>query len=170
MGIKLLVIHYIPVVIGTFSVVAIFLLLLKFLSDRSNKKIEALFKNVQDEIRFSIQPKFLQLSLGVNELIELAIEIWRIEQRINKSLSVIPENQKKGIENSIQKLKRYLQKYDIEIVDYTGQKYNEGLNLDVLSVDKDDVAKEPYVKETVEPTIMCKGLVVKKAKIVIAKG
>ncbi len=59
------------------------------------------------------------------------------------------------------------EKYDIEIRDYTNQKFNEGLNLDILSVEKDPAIAEPMVKETVEPTILCKGQVVKKAKIIL---
>jgi molecular chaperone GrpE (heat shock protein) len=90
-----------------------------------------------------------------------------MEQRIQKSMTAIPENQAKGLENSIQKLKRYIEKYDIEIVDHKNQKYNDGLSLDVLSVEKDPTLSEPVIKETIEPTILCKGQVVRKAKIIL---
>ncbi len=79
----------------------------------------------------------------------------------------LPENQMKGLESSVQKLMRYLEKYEIKIIDYKNQKYNEGLNLDILSVEKDASLLEPTIKETVEPTIMCKGQVVRKAKIIL---
>jgi hypothetical protein len=64
-------------------------------------------------------------------------------------------------------LKKYISNYDVEIVDYTNQKFNDGLNLDVLSVEKDPAVASPTVKETVEPTILVKGQVVKKAKIIL---
>ena len=121
----------------------------------------------REEIRFSIQPKMIEMSLSVEALVELAVEVWRIEQRLAKAASGLPDIQRKGLESSVQKLKRYLEKYDIEIRDYTNQKFNDGLNLDVLSVEKDPAIAEPIVKETVEPTIMCKGQVVKKAKIIL---
>ena len=111
--------------------------------------------------------KTLELSLGVNDLVDHAVEIWRMEQRINKSSSVLPENQLKGLENSLQKMKRYLEKYDIEIVDYKNAKYNDGLNLEVLSIEKDPSLAGPLIKETVEPTIICKGQVVRRAKIIL---
>jgi molecular chaperone GrpE (heat shock protein) len=60
-----------------------------------------------------------------------------------------------------------LEKYDIEIVDYTNQKFNDGLNLDVLSVEKEPTISESIVKETVEPTVMYRGQVIKKAKIIV---
>lgn len=130
---------------------------------------EELYRRIHEDITFAVSPKFMELSIGVSELVDLAVEIWRIEQRLIKSASDLPENQRKGLEISVQKLKRYIGKYDIEVIDYTGQKYNEGLNLDVLSVETDPTLTEPMIKETVEPTIMCKGQVVRKAKIVLVK-
>jgi molecular chaperone GrpE (heat shock protein) len=128
---------------------------------------ENLYLKIKEDIKYSVSPKFVELSLGVNDLVDLAVEVWRMEQRIAKSASGLPENQLKGLENSVQKLRRYLEKYDIEIVDYKNTKYNDGLNLDVLSVEKDLTLTEPRVKEVVEPTIMCKGQVVRKAKIIL---
>lgn len=152
--------------------VVIFLFLLTyFLMKRRplkhSDKFEELFLKIREEIKFAVAPKFMEISLGVNELVDLAVEVWRMEQRISKSASSLPENQLKGLENSIQKLKRYLEKYDVEIIDYKNQKFNEGLNLDILSVEKDPSIPQPMVKETVEPTIMCKGQVVRKAKIIL---
>lgn len=130
-------------------------------------KFEELYRKISEDIKYSVSPKFVELSLGVNDLVDLAVEVWRMEQRVAKSASSLPENQLKGLENSIQKLRRYLEKYDIQIVDYKDTKYNDGLNLDILSVEKDLTLLEPMVKETVEPTIMCKGQVVRKAKIIL---
>lgn len=133
-------------------------------------KLRDNYKEIQEEIRYSVAPKSIQLSMGVNELVDLAVEIWRIEQRIMKSTSNLQEQQLKGLNNSIQKLRRYLSNYDIEILDYKNQKYNEGLSLDILSVEKDTSLSEPVIKETVEPTILCKGQVVRKAKIILIKN
>lgn len=122
---------------------------------------------LSQEIKFSVAPKSLQLSVSANELVELALEIWRMDQRLMKIANTLPENHRKGLENSILKLRKYISNYDIEIVDYTNQKFNDGLNLDVLSVEKDPAVATPTVKETVEPTILIKGQVVKKAKIIL---
>jgi len=150
----------------------IFILLYLFLhrSGRQSTepdKFEELYRKISEDIKYSVSPKFVELSIGVNDLVDLAVEVWRIEQRVAKSASSLPENQLKRLENSIQKLKRYLEKYDIQIVDYKDTKYNDGLNLDILSVEKDPTLPESRVKETVEPTIMCKGQVVRKAKIIL---
>jgi molecular chaperone GrpE (heat shock protein) len=133
----------------------------------SADEFENLFLKIREEIKSAVTPKFMSVSIEANEITDLAVEIWRIEQRIAKSASSLPENQLKGLENSIQKMRRYLEKYDIEIIDYKNHKYNDGLNLDILSVEKDPSLPEPMIKETVEPTIMLKGQVIRKAKIIL---
>lgn len=130
-------------------------------------KFEELHKKIKEDIKFAVAPKFIELSMGVNELVDLAVEVWRIEQRIIKVTDILPENQKKGLENSISKLKRYVSNYDIEVIEYTNQKFNDGLNLDILSVEKDPNVGFSIVKETVEPTVLVKGQVVKKAKVIL---
>ncbi|MBP7804673.1 MAG: hypothetical protein KA052_00425 [Candidatus Pacebacteria bacterium] len=124
-------------------------------------------KEIEEGIKFSVAPKFIELSLGVNDLVDLAIEIWRMDQRILESGSSLTENHSKGLNNSIERLKRYIEKYDIEIVDYTNQKFNDGWNLEILSVEKDPSIPHPIVKKTIEPTIICKGQVARRAKIIL---
>ena len=130
-------------------------------------KFDELYMKLSQEIKFAVAPKSLQLSVTANELVELATEIWRMEQRLAKVAESLPDNHRKGLENSMLKLKKYISNYDVEIIDYTNQKFNDGLNLDVLSVEKDTAVTTPTVKETVEPTIVVKGQVVKKAKIIL---
>ncbi len=145
----------------------IFIILQHLNQKRIIDKIDNLHLKIKEDIKFSVAPKSIALSLGVNELVDVAVEIWRMEQRISKSASNLPEKQLKGLENSIQKLRRYLEKYDIEIIDHKNVKYNDGLNLDILSTEIDPSISESIIKETIEPTIICKGQVVRKAKIIL---
>jgi molecular chaperone GrpE (heat shock protein) len=148
-------------------VVALFFVFKRNRPLRSTDKFDELYRKISEDIKYAVAPKSMQLSVGATELIELATEVWRIEQRLIKVSDNLPENQKKGLENSVHKLKTYISKYDVEIIDYTGKKFNDGLNLDVLNVEKDPNVEFPTVKETVEPTILVKGQVVKKAKIIL---
>lgn len=151
-------------------IIALLIILVKQKPSKTSDDFEELYQKLREEIKFAVAPKFLNLSADTSEIIDLAVEVWRIEQRIAKSATSLPESQLKGLENSTQKLKRYLEKYDVEIVDYKNQKYNDGLNLDILSIEKDSSISEPTIKETVEPTIICKGQVVRKAKIILLKS
>lgn len=118
-------------------------------------------------IKNAVEPKFLDLSPSTNSLIELATEVWRLEKRLSKATESLTDDQNKAFENSTGKLRRFLDKSDITFTDYTDQKYNEGLNLDILSIEKDPSITESVIKETHEPAVLHKGQVVKKAKVVV---
>lgn len=122
------------------------------------------------DIESAVAPKFLEMSPHLKDLIELSIEIWRLENRLSNILSNLQENQKETITNSIQKIKRYLDKNDIELIDHTNHKFNEGRNLDILAVEKDPRIVGSIIKETKEPTVMFKGQVVRKGKVIILEG
>lgn len=147
----------------------VFLICFSRNSKRVQEKFDNLYKKIKEDIRFSIQPMG-DVPMGVEEITELATEIWRIEQRLSKTADKISDVHKKGLENSVQRLKRYLQKFDVEIQDYTGQKYNDGFNFDILSREQDPSLEHPIIKETVEPTITCRGRIVKKAKVILASN
>ena len=137
-------------------------------SDSILNKLEEVERNLKDEIKASVQTKFLAVSPNVKDLVEIANEIWRMESRINKSKESFGEDLHRVLLNSFQRIKRLLEKNDLEVRDYTGQKYNSGLSgVDVISVEKDKKAKEEIIKETVEPSILLKGQIVKKAKVII---
>lgn len=135
--------------------------------DNISVKLDEMYSKIRNDINFAVAPNSINLSPSTDDFMQFAFEVWRIEQRITKLQINLPENQKKGLENSIHKLKRYFEKYDIAVIDYTNQKFNDGLNLDVLSVEKDPAVMEPIIKETIEPTIMYRGQVVRKAKIIV---
>jgi hypothetical protein len=119
------------------------------------------------DIQSAVTPKFLDVSIQTKDLIDLAIEIWRVEQRLNKIMSSVPEEQQERFNSSIQKFKKYLSKNDIEIVDHTNQIFNDGRNLDIIAVEKGIDNSKSIVKETMEPTILCKNQVVHKGKVII---
>lgn len=149
----------------------IFLILSSRSHSAKNKSgdFENFYLKIRDDIRFSLQP-MSDIPLGVEEIVELATEVWKIEQRVLKAGDTIAEAHKRGLESSIVRLKKYLQKFDVEIQDYSGQKYNEGFNFDILSREQDPSLEFPIIKETVEPTIICRGRVVKRAKVILASN
>lgn len=136
--------------------------------ENASAKFDEVYLKIRDDIKFAVAPNFINLSPSTDDFVQFAIETWRLKQRVAKIESQLPEGHKKGLENSVEKLNRYFEKYDIEVVDYTDKKFNEGLNLDVLSVENDPTVTEPKVKETVEPTVMYRGQVIRKAKIIVA--
>jgi hypothetical protein len=125
------------------------------------------FKITNKNIRDSVQSKFLELAPSTQSLVDLAVEIWRLEKRLQKTTETLSDDQNKAFGNSVTKLQRFLEKNDISLTDYTDQKYNEGMNLDILSIEKDPDISHSIIKETHEPAVLHKGQLIKKAKVVV---
>lgn len=130
--------------------------------------IKAGIQEVRKDIQFAVAPKFLEVSIQIKDLVELAIDYWRLERRMEKVFVSIEQNQKENLESSLQRIKRYLDKNDIEIIDHTNQKYDEGQNLEILAVEHDPEAEVDTIKETKEPTVLLKGQVIHIGKIIVS--
>lgn len=133
----------------------------------SVKQSQLFFKITNKNIRDSVQIKSLELTPSTQSLVELAVEVWRLEKRLQKSSESHSDDQNKAFDNSLAKLQRYLEKNDISLTDYTDKKYNEGMNLDILSIEKDPDIPHSIIKETHEPAVLHKGQLIKKAKVVV---
>jgi len=159
----------IMIVFSSSSVFFVLLLVLfKKIQTKKTKpidKFEELYQKINKDLKHSVESKFIEVGVEANALVGLAIEVWRLEQKLSKMTSEFPENKIKMISVSLQKIHKYIEGYDMEIIDYTGQNFNEGLSLDVLSgkIDNDSI-----IQETVEPTIMYRGQVIRKAKIILS--
>lgn len=133
---------------------------------KNKSQMHLLSNNQKKSLRVKTQ-EISEVSIDKKDLINLGIDIWRMKQRINKIIQNIPENSQDLLRNSLQKITRYLEKNDIEIIDYTNQKFNEGRNVDVLAVEKSSNILESIIKETKEPTILYKNQVVNKGKVIV---
>lgn len=146
-----------------FAITAAFLYILIKILFKKN-----LFKSIPPkEIKHEEKILFVDLSPKTKNVVDLAVEVWRLNSRIKKISDNLSDIQKRGLESSTAKFQKFLDTYKINILDYTGEKYNEGMNVDVISFEKDESVKFPLVKETVEPSILCDGQIIKKGKIIV---
>lgn len=125
------------------------------------------FKSIDIRIKQSVLPKSLAILPPTNDIADLAIESWRLEKRLSKIEDKLTADENKALQNSVEKLKRFVQKNDIEVTDYAGQVYNEGMNLDILASEKDPELKQSVIFETHEPAVTHKGILIRKAKVII---
>lgn len=130
-------------------------------------KIDESTQGLKREIKDSVQEKFIEISPSTEALIGLAVEVWRISKRIKKAEKTMDHDQVVFIQNSLAKFQKFLSNNDLEIKEYTDQKYNPGVNLEILSMQKTADIPESIIGETVEPAILHKGQVVRKAKVII---
>ena len=104
----------------------------------------------------------------VGDLSLLALEVWRLEKKLAKVSVTLGIDDSKSINNSVEKIKAFLDKNNIETVDFTGQKYSDGLNIDVLSF-LDEKRGSAIISETIEPTVKYDGKFIKRAKVIVTK-
>jgi hypothetical protein len=126
-------------------------------------------RSLREGIRNAIQPQPAGVSCSIEELSEMAVDLWRLERRVEKIRGQLPESHILAFEHTIHRFRRLLDKYQIEIVDLTGRKYYEGLNVEILSIQKSPGLAEPLITETIEPSIVHGGKVVKRARVIVTE-
>lgn len=98
--------------------------------------------------------------------IDLALIFWSIKKYSNKLISENGlEDKSRPLKSNIAKFENLLASLNIKIVDYTNQKYNEGMNIDIIDTVKTDTSVD-IIRETIEPSIIIEGNLVKKARVI----
>jgi hypothetical protein len=109
--------------------------------------------------------------VDLSSVLDVAVEVWRLQDRF-KRLQSATGRQDPSITFSIEKIQHVLREIGIETRDYTGQAYNEGMSLDVLTFDY-SVEEKPtnrVVQETVSPAIFFDGKLHKMAQVIVGKA
>ena len=99
-------------------------------------------------------------------LIELALAFWSIKKYSNKLISENKlEEKSRPLRSNLSKFESLLNSLNVKIIDYTNQKYNEGMNVDIIDTVKSDTS-ESFIKETIEPSITINDILVKRARVI----
>lgn len=102
----------------------------------------------------------------------MAVEIWRLKQRFESTYDRLNSTTQKKIDHSFRKIDDFIDSMGIVIKDYTGQDYNDGLNVEVINIEtelehSDHLDTRRYVKEMIEPTIIIQGNLINKGKVIV---
>ena len=125
-----------------------------------------LYKKWQKNIKISVTPHFLNISPTVQQFKDLIIALFMLKKHINRiALELNLDTKFRPINSAISKIEGILKAFGFEIVDYTNQKYNDGMNIDVINTVKSNI-KHPTIKETIEPSIIYNGELLSKAKVI----
>lgn len=109
-----------------------------------------------------------ELTFSMDLVSSLAIELWRLEKRIDKAKTTIDNS----ITDQIQRIKDVFRKQEIEIREHTGADYNDGLSLKALHFEEFDniPAGKMKVIETVKPSIYFKGKIISHGEVLVGKS
>ena len=107
---------------------------------------------------------------GVDDLVGLAESYWHFKNSIEKEEAFSNGNNAKSAKSYLRQIGNYLDKNNIEIVDYEiGKKYNEGLNVSVTFVEE-ETASTPYIQKVLNPGIVYCGALYRKANVIVARN
>lgn len=129
-------------------------------------------KEVLEKIKTSIEPKFLEIAISpeTNKIINLWIDTWRLESRLNELIN-LSELEKEKIQNSLNRVKKYTTDYNFEIKEFTWEKYSEEINIYELKATEntDNKVLDWIIKDTIEPAVINNWNIIKQAKIIVYK-
>ncbi|MDD2516382.1 MAG: hypothetical protein PHF46_02570 [Candidatus Gracilibacteria bacterium] len=109
-------------------------------------------------------------NISIDKLINLSIDIWRLEEKISK-IHYLKEQDSEKISVSLDRLKKFIKDLDIELKSFSGEKYSEEINFYELKAVEDTNIENlnNIIKETIEPAIIVNGEILKQASIIIYK-
>jgi len=116
-----------------------------------------------------------ELTFFMDFVSSLAIEIWRLEKRVQREKEDITKGEPPGftsIVNQMQRIKDVFKKQEIDISEHTGENYNDGLSLKVLHVEEMDgipIGKMQII-ETIKPSVYLKGKVIFLGEVIVGKA
>lgn len=116
-----------------------------------------------------------ELTVFIDFISSLAIEIWRLEKRCEKAKGDMTKGEKSknaSIGDQIQRIKDVFIKHEIEICEHTGAAYNDGLSLKVLHIEEIDGLPEGKMQiiETIKPSVYLKGKVIFLGEVIVGKS
>ena len=157
----------------------------KISEDRSNKGIWYFFKDRTQFERCIVSGCKLisrdnvfedsELTFFIDFVSSLAIEIWRLEKRVQREKEDMEKGENSGftlIVDQMQRIKDVFKKQEIEICEHTGETYNDGLSLKVLHVVEMDGIPlgKMQIIETVKPSVYLKGKIIFPGEVIVGKA
>lgn len=114
--------------------------------------------------------KYVDFKPDTKNLIELANCYWAMEKNFSKYEEELSDNNKRRLKNSLRKIESYLQNSDVDIKDYTGRQYIDGLNVEIVEKEIDEKTKKPTVSDVIKPAILYRGSLVQRSRVIIKVG
>ena len=109
-------------------------------------------------------------NIDINKLINLSVDIWRLEEKISK-IDYLKENDNEKIYVSLDRLKKFIKNINIELKSFSWEKYSEDINFYELKAVEDTNTENlnNIIKETIEPAIIINWEILKQASIIVYK-
>ena len=122
-----------------------------------------------DNFRKTIAQKYIPFDPSTDKLVSLATDVWRLNKIVQKLEDSLDDNDKRRIKNSLNRISTYLSSSNIDIEDFAGRKYNDGMNIEILSTEYSDDVDYPMISQVNRPQVSYTGIIHQKAQVIISR-
>jgi hypothetical protein len=102
-------------------------------------------------------------------LATVATNTWRALQKIIDVETSEPKPEMKRIHRHIESISEALREFGVETVDHTGQRYDTGSALKVITSEKRVGLNREEIIETLKPTVRFKGRLLQQGEVVVGE-
>lgn len=105
--------------------------------------------------------------MSQSEIWKLAVEIWKLEKRLKK-IDNLSDDDVKATSFLLNRMYKIIEWYDVQLLDYTGQKFLEWMaGIDILSAETDKDIDFPIIWEVMTPLVVIGWKIDQRSKVVI---
>lgn len=104
-----------------------------------------------------------ELSISLNEIVDLAVEFWRFEKFLEKSVQNSP-----AVNHYLRQTRQFFSKNSIETIDLTNQNYEAGLAIEVIDF-VENGGNQEFISEMTSPIVLFQGKVIRHGQAVVGK-
>jgi hypothetical protein len=119
--------------------------------------------------RLSRFKKSVSTGIDLDFLAEIAISLWRVERALKKEFNEMGDLETKRTWKHLQRLLSTLNNQGLVIQDKTGEIYDEGMSLRVVSAEEREDLERKLIIETVTPTVFLRKNIIRAGEVVIGK-
>ncbi len=117
-------------------------------------------------------PRAVEVPLAA--LAELAVDWWRLDRRLNSAPpgGARPDGAGSHTRHAARRLSKFLTERELSVLDLTGRRYEPGLAVEVVDVERDETLQEgeEVVAEVVSPIVLWRGTVVRHGQVIIRQN
>jgi uncharacterized repeat protein (TIGR02543 family) len=125
------------------------------------------YQNLKKTLRYILHG--IKVDLESNDIVQLAIAIWRIEKGFQEQNELDPSKKKK-LESALRKAKDWLSIHHVTYEDYTGENpEGKAKVIEVISISEKSGNFKPYISNTLRPEIKVDFLTVLKSRVDITQ-
>ncbi len=106
------------------------------------------------------------VSVPIQDLIELAVEFWRLEKSFQSN-----EETQLSMRHFSRRFQSFLEKYELRLIDMTGKFYEQGFAVEVIDVIESEFTENgvEVIDEMVSPVVLYRNDIVRHGKVVLRK-